>query len=245
MTDAPTRHLRRHCRTVLLLAALCAAGSAPAATTLLTFDTNTTTNEQTLAAYGLQVQGGVGFASAGQLNLLLVTNRVTADFGTFAGDVRLSVDVGFDGLPGSNGAGFRIGDNYLLFHAGYLGGAFRIDGPGGLLFNMDMGFTPTQAALNHMTIDFAAATATAAIRITDGLNPALVFDYVFHDPNYVVGVSVFGLEANGSFTSRFDNLLVQTPSLVPEPSPALLALAGGAALWLRRRQRSGARPHTH
>jgi hypothetical protein len=236
MQKGLSRSARR--RGAVAAALIAFAGASQAAATLVTFDTDTSSNQQTSDAYGLAVDGGLALANAGRLHVQPTNSvRVTADIGTFAGNVTLSVDLGFAGNAGTYGMGFRLGDNFLLFHPGYPDGAFRIDGPDGF-GNTSMGFTPTQAALNHMTLAFDAATARATVTVVDGLDPALSYQVVFQDTNYVAGVTMFGIEANGAGVGQFDNLRVETPSPVPEPAAGVLLAAGLACVLGRTRRRT-------
>jgi PEP-CTERM motif len=206
----------------------------------LTFDTDATNIAAVTAQYGLTAAGALSAASAsgGQLRMSPAGPNGALDFGAFAGDLSISFDASISSFsgPGSINVALRVGGNNIVFHPGYGGGAFRIDGVFG---NTDMGFTPNVAVLNHFRVDIDAGARTFAISITDGANSNNVFQYLFSNAGYVPGQTLFGLSTGGSGEALFDNLLVQTPA-VPEPSTWALALLGlVTVLGARRRSATG------
>jgi hypothetical protein len=202
----------------------------------LTFDTDAANVVAVTAQYGLTNAFGLSAASAsgGQLRISPAGGQGAMDFGAFAGDLTISFDASISALsgPGSINVGLRVGGNNIVFHPGFGGGAFRIDG---VIGNTDMGFTPNVAVLNHFRVDIDAAARTFAISITDGANSNNVFQYLFTNPAYSPGQTLLGLSPGGSGEALFDNLLVQAPA-VPEPGTWALMLLGMAATFGARRR---------
>jgi hypothetical protein len=224
-----------------LLAAFAMAPMAQAQVLVdLSFDTDAADLAAVTAQYGLTPSGSLAGASVtgGQLSVSPIGANGSLDFGAFAGDLTISFDASISAAstPGSINVALRVGNNNIVFHPGYPGGAFRIDGVFG---NTDMGFTPNVAVLNHFRVDIDADTKTFAISVTDGGNSGNVFQYAWNNPSYVAGQTMFGLSTGGGGVALFDNLLVQGPA-VPEPGTWALALIGLAAVSgaVRRRTAS-------
>jgi hypothetical protein len=193
------------------------------------FDTETTSTAETLSVYGFASSGVAAIVQGGELRLTAAGGQSSLDIGSFAGDLLIRFDTRMLGTPGSINVGLRSGDNHFIFHPGYPGGAFRIDGPGGHA-NQDMGFTPS-TDYSQVSVTIVAATGLTTLRIT---NAAGVYEEQFMDANYVAGSTVLGFSLGGAGTGLYDNLLI---SAVPEPPAALLVLAGG--LFLARQRRAG------
>lgn len=206
----------------------------------LQFETDAPDLAAVAAEYGLTPTGSVGAASVsgGQLRMAANGTNSSLDFGAFAGDVSISFDASIStaSTPGSINVALRAGGNNIVFHPGFPGGAFRIDGVFG---NTDMGFTPNVAVLNHFRVDIDADARTFAISITDGGNSNNVFQYLFNNAGYVPGQTVFGLSTGGGGEALFDNVLVQTPA-IPEPGTSALALLGLVAVAGAVRRRAAA-----
>jgi len=220
------------------------ATAAHADVTLITFDVPAADLAAVTAAYGFTTSGPSFGASVqgGQLQMQVSGGSTLAgpalNFGTFAGDVTISIDAAMTTNTGigSLGLGLQIGDNRFLFCPGYGGGCLRIEGPNGH-GNLDMGFTPTlNSPMNLFSIALSAATGTAVITVTDGSNPALTYSETFVDQNYLPGSTIFGLHAQGSGSALFDNLRIEVPSAIPEPGTWALMLLGlgVAGGWARR-----------
>jgi hypothetical protein len=194
-----------------------------------------------LVDYGIAGNGLSGLVQAGVLSLTkFVGGQGSADIGAFAGDLAIRFDVRqIANYMGVFNIGFRVGDNNFVFHPGYAGGAFRIDGPAGH-GNVSMGFTPTPTVFHHVQLDIVAATGATTVRIQDGGNAAWSYVEVFADSNYVPGVSILGFSAGGVGTGQWDNLVVSSPlaPAVPEPSTYLLLGVGLAAIATTKLRRS-------
>lgn len=205
------------------------AGPAQATGLSLTFDTPTPDLAQTMSTYGF-TGGTVAGAqvSGGQLFLNSSGAQTHLDLGAFSGDLRVEYDTTIVGTPGSVNTSFHVGDNDIVFHPGYAGGAFRIDG---VFHNMGMGFTPAVSPLSHVALSITAG-GLFTIEITNGAT----FTHVWQDTNYVAGSTVLGLGVGGSGQAVFDNLQV---SSVPEPASWALVGAGLLAVAGLARRSSG------
>jgi hypothetical protein len=149
-----------------------------------------------------------------------------------AGVFQLSALVGADNSNGDYSVGLTIGDNNVVFHPGYTGGALRVEGPGGF-GNTNVGFTPANGVLHRMQVD-ADAAGNFSITLIDGTDPSNRFEASFFNPGSVGGPLGFRRSGQGLGVGLFDNLIVT----VPEPaSLGLLALGGICLLaygWCRR-----------
>jgi len=144
------------------------------------------------------------------------------------GEVVIKVDMGWNGAdneppvaPGFGAAGLRLGrfedtldsENTVLFHPGYepTPGAFRVEGEGGFP-NQDMGFIPAVGVLHHVEIH-SFPDGLFNIKVTDGLNPANIYENSFTNPLAYGGDIGFLAVAGGS--PMYDNLsiMVAGPSL--------------------------------
>jgi len=181
------------------------------------FDTDTATTADTLATYTdfALAGGGNAVVTNGALNLsgTYVTNTFQTTTG-FPGDLLIQLDLGKVPGGGSSNVGLRIGGNRLVFHPGYGGGAFRVEGNGGF-GNTNMGFTPPgNGVMIPMTVQVNAATKQFLITVTDPTDPSHVFNATFTNPNYNPGVDLIGPTRNTSSAVEvglYDNLLIRTP----------------------------------
>lgn len=224
---------------ILLSVALTSASSISSATVVYqqSFSANTATIATTMAQYGLS-DNGLSFAEAqsGILRIGGVGGEThSADIGAFAGDLTIGYATTVVGGNGSGNTGFRIGDNYFVFHPGYPGGAFRIEGPNGH-GNVDMGFTPVEPQMNFVSITVQASTGLTTLSMDDG-NVLHFFREEFLNTNYRAGVTVLGLSVGGGVAASFDN--VQITSSVPEPAGWALLVGGLLAAAVVARQRRG------
>jgi hypothetical protein len=166
--------------------------------------------------------------------------QYSQDIGSFTGNLVVNFDAAIIGDPGMINVGLRVGDNNYIFHPGYSGGAFRIDGPGGH-GNYNMGFTPTMLVPEHMTVTINGSSGSTSIQIFDGNNPSVSYTESFLDTNYMSGVSVLGLSYGGAGTDLFTNIVVSDgqKSAAPVPEPGTVALLGlgmaGLAVYGKRR----------
>lgn len=151
-----------------------------------------------------------------------------------SGAYTLNADVTADASNGSYNVGLQIGQNNLVFHPGLGGGAFRVEGTGGF-GNTNMGFTPANNVLHHMEV-VADGTGNFDITVTDGANPANVFNTSFTNAGSVGGD--VGLRRSGptAGVGIYDNLVVlpDTPAsgdrtLNLFDSPFSTTLNGGSA----------------
>jgi len=86
------------------------------------------------------------------------------------GPATISTLVGADVGNGNFNVGLRIGENQVVFHPGFGGGAFRVEGPGGF-GNTNVGFTPANGVLHLLEVTSDGA-GLFNVSLTDGANPA-------------------------------------------------------------------------
>ncbi|MEM7403778.1 MAG: hypothetical protein AAF458_00735 [Pseudomonadota bacterium] len=212
-----------------------------------TFDTDATGTAGTLTTYPGFSHAGPGnnvSVTGGQLRMPAVGAGFVDTFSIrgFAGDLTIELDLGAD--PGSvqYNVGMAIGDNRLIFHPGFAGGAFRVDGPGGF-GNTDMGYTPSgNGVMHHMRVDIDAGLGLFDITVTSG---ASQFVTSFTNAGYQAFDQIgFTVEGNTVGAGLFDNLVIEgDPSLqaarASAPASAGLVLAG--LLFTRRKGRCAVR----
>ncbi len=141
------------------------------------FDTDTTTTAQTLSSYpAFSYSGGSAREARVTDGVLQLApqgaglNQTMERVG-FSGDLVITADLGMTpGGPDMN-TGLRIGGNNILFHPGYPGGAFRVEGPGGFS-NQNMGFDPAGGdTLHHIVVSITPPTGDFAVQLIDALQP--------------------------------------------------------------------------
>jgi hypothetical protein len=137
------------------------------------------------------------------------------------GEIVINVDMGWSGLdanppngPGTGACGLRLGrhgdttssENTFVFHPGYNAppGSFRVEGPDGFP-NENMGWVPQLGVLNHVEIH-SFPDGTFNIAVTDGSNPAHVFEETFTNPLAYGGD--IGLLAAGWGSAIYKNLSI-------------------------------------
>ena len=163
------------------------------------------------------VNGAVEMSPLDQrLDILKVTDG-------FPGDVIISADIGSKdiGEPGFYNVGLYIGWNIFLFHPGLGGGAFRIEGPAGRS-NANMGFTPATDVLHHMEVRINADTGVFDITVTDGNNSNNVYTTSLTNRASVGGIIGFHGDGFSIGVGIYDNLIVQSETVVPEPTTIVI-----------------------
>jgi hypothetical protein len=146
------------------------------------------------------------------------------------GGIVINVDMGWNGQdanppngPGTGANGLRFGrfrntpssESTMLFHPGYNAppGAFRINGPD-TIPNENMGWVPQLGVLNHVEVH-SFPDGTFDITVTDGTNPANVFQESFTDPDAYGGD--IGLLAAGWGAAIYKNLSITLGAVPPVP----------------------------
>jgi hypothetical protein len=149
------------------------------------------------------------------------------------GEIVIKVDMGWNGkdvdpvvAPGFGGCGLRLGqvinngiettlsEDSMVFHPGYPGGAFRIEGDPVFEANQDMGWTPAVGVMHHVEIH-SFPDGQFDIKVTDGANPSNVYAMSFTNPDAYGGD--IGLLAHAGGASYYDNLTIY---LAGQPIPA-------------------------
>jgi len=185
----------------------------------------------------LDVAGGI--ARIGGDNTINGATVVVPGFtATALEPLRITADVGATNSSGNYNVGLNIGQNNIVFHPGFGGGAFRVEGPGGF-GNTNIGFTPANNVLHHLEV-VEGVNGLFQITFTDGANSSNVFQTSFTNLGSVGGPIGFRQEGplNGGF-ALFDNLLIQVAvAAVPEPATFAMMILGGAALLRRQRKQA-------
>lgn len=135
------------------------------------------------------------------------------------GEIIIRVDMGWNGQDvdpvvgaGFGGVGLRLGqfedttesEDAMVFHPGFPGGAFRVEGEGGF-DNQNMGWTPAVGVMHHVEIH-SFPDGLFNIKVTDGANPANVYTKSFTNP-FAYGGDI-GLLAHAGGASYYDNLRI-------------------------------------
>lgn len=131
------------------------------------------------------------------------------------GEIVIKVDMGWNrqGLGlGEGGCAVRLGqfedtlesENAVIFHPGYPGGAFRVEGDGGF-GNTDMGWSPSPGIMHHLEIR-SFPDGLFNIKLTDGQDPTKVFTKSFTNA-FAYGGDV-GLLTHGPGAAMYDNLSI-------------------------------------
>ncbi|MCS7303727.1 MAG: hypothetical protein NZ602_01290 [Thermoguttaceae bacterium] len=100
--------------------------------------------------------------STSTINALVLTNTGFIAPGNLKTIYSLDVGVPTGITPGNFPVGMIFGDYQAVFHPGYSGGAFRMEG-GWTTGNQNMGWTPKLGVLHHMEVvaDFVAPNRLA------------------------------------------------------------------------------------
>lgn len=155
-----------------------------------------------------ELGAGKAFVSAGTLVLAPPTSGSNMYFNHpgLAGPGTISTLVGSDVCNGSFNVGLRIGDNQVVFHPGYGGGALRVEGPGGF-GNTNVGFTPANDVLHKLEVASDGA-GLFNITFTDGANPANVWTGSFANPAAVGARVSLVRKGPTSGTGLFDDFTI-------------------------------------
>ena len=140
-------------------------------------------------------------------------------------EVLIRGDIGAQVSNGVWNLGMQIGDKRMLFHPGFAGGAFRVQGVTG---NIDMGYTPANGVLHHFQI-VQFAGGLISITITDGANPSNVFTTSFVNSSIFGGDYGFFSEDGGSPPNNqawFDNLVLEYAAQATSSSSPIVFSAG-------------------
>ncbi len=201
----------------LTIAALVLALSVPTsalATVLLEgFDFDTTTPAADYPAFTASLGTGTAQVSGGVLELAQAAGSSVQRFTRAGFAMPHTLSTLIESSPGGGGynVGMTIGNNDIVFHPGFGGGALRVEGPGGF-GNTNVGFTPA-ANVQHKLEVKSDGTGTFDIKLTDGGNPANVFTASYTNPGAVGGAIGYRRSGNPG-TGRYDNLTVAAPWLV-------------------------------
>jgi len=204
-----------------------------------TFPTDTANTAETVATYTnfTYSGGGNAFVSSGVLNFsgTSTANNLRTVTG-FVGDLLLQLDVGKNPGGSSANVGLGIGANRLVFHPGYSGGAFRVEGPGGF-GNRNMGFTPAAVLLHPMDVALNAATGEFTIAVTNAANPTQVFAAKFTNAGYAPGTTTLGptrSTGGGNEVGLYDDLVVSELRPAMANTPWTVAVRNSDPLhWYR------------
>ncbi len=178
------------------------------------FNTDTANTAETAAVYtNFNVTGsGNAYVSGGILYFSLPSagNTMTTKFG-FPGDLLIQLEVGKNPGGGSANVGLTIGGNRLVFHPGYSGGAFRVEGAGGF-GNQNMGFTPAAGILHLLEVAVNSTTKQFTIAVTNASNPNQAYAARFTNAGYTPGTTGLGpTRSSGGGTDEvgwYDDLIV-------------------------------------
>lgn len=190
-----------------------------------TFDTDTPdAADGTYPVFTLNA--GTASVSGGALRLdggcCLFLQRFTRP--GFSGDLSVSGKIKAPSFGGFT-AGMELGNRRFIFHPGYPGGAFRIeDGtlpyPASIIvFNTDMGFTPSTTAFHHMTIDWNSGLNQVTVTVRDGDCIAEPFVYVWTPNEGFDPTGPIGFTTQSGGPGFFDDLTVCALS-DPLPPPS-------------------------
>jgi hypothetical protein len=137
----------------------------------------------------------------------------------------------------------NMGDNFILFHPGYAGGALRVEGPGAF-GNTDVGFTPAIGAGNLYTLEVLyLGSETFQVTLTDDSNPLHTFSKTWSNSALVpqpYRVAVASNDAFGDAVTVFDDIRIGNAQATATPEPASVGLLAAALAGLAARRRRDA-----
>ena len=179
------------------------------------FDTDTANAEITYPDFTLSGSGTpTASVSGGVLNLSGGNTNFTIP--GYSGDVVIEGDMGGVGVsPGGSRAEFILGGVRALFHVGYGGGAFRLEGNVAQA-NTNMGFTPAAGTFHNFSAR-SYGNGDFDIAIQNGDSPFQIFNANFTDVASV-GQPI-GFRYISAGTGIFDNLSVRyAADLLADPA---------------------------
>lgn len=132
------------------------------------------------------------------------------------------------------------GDNFILFHPGYAGGALRVEGPGAF-GNTNVGFTPAIGAGNLYTLEVTYLGAHMfQVTLTDDSNPLQTYSRTWSNSALEpqpYRVAVASNDAFGDALTVFDDIQIGNAQATATPEPATLGLLAAAISGLIARRR--------
>ena len=207
---------------LLMVAFVVISSHAGAAVMTETFDTDTVGRTATLAQYPNFIFTGSGGETDvnvvnGELQLISSGNGVAnrnhfvVHVPTFSG-VTLKGNVTKTPAGSSFNAGMTLGGSDIVFHPGYGGGAFRIEGRNAI-GNQNMGFTVGGHPVQHQFELNIDNTGLVNISVTDGANPGNVYNYSYTDATLLSGGRLgFNVAGGNGNTGVYDNLEFDAPA---------------------------------
>ena len=210
MQTTASRSVRRWRALIGLVAVLSVGTAAHAVVWSEGFDYDTTTPATDYPAFTASLGTGTAAVTGGELVLTQPAGSTVQRFtrAGFAMPSTVSTLVTATTGGGSYNVGLTIGNNDIVFHPGFGGGALRVEGPGGF-GNTNMGFTPAANTLHTLAVT-SDGFGTFDIKFADGGNPANVFTTSYTNPGAVGGA--IGFRRSGPTGSgRYDDLTVSAP----------------------------------
>jgi hypothetical protein len=186
-------------------------------------------------AFTLSGSGSANVSASGVLNLVGSGATIDPAFTVTpnaapTNEVIITADISAVDSFGNFNVGLIVGQNFIVFHPGYSGGAFRVDGIGGY-GNTNMNFTPLNNILYRFEVH-SFPDGLFTISVTDTAN-----SITYNAPNFTninsYGGEVGFLRSGNAGTGLYDNLSIVE---VPEPSTLLLGMLAGLGFFAGRRR---------